>query len=293
MNTIVYPNKNAICAGIVSYNPDINKMMMNYHAIKPQVDVIIIVDNGSENIGELKEHLKLKKDTILIENSKNEGIAKALNQIFTRARECCYKWVLTLDQDSVCSSDIISTYIKHLSLEKVGILCPKVIYEEKDTERKSYLTHGFDAESNSVDACMTSGSLTSVEAWTVCGKFDEWMFIDLVDNDFCMRLKKHDYKILRINSATIRHQLGTQETIKLFYGIKIIIYNHSPTRNYYFVRNSIYLIKKHWKISNCFHNLGILIYWESKKLAFEKRKMENLKSLIKGIKDGCKKRVTS
>ena len=39
-----------IVAGIILYNPDIDRLMDNISAISPQVESIIIIDNNSINI---------------------------------------------------------------------------------------------------------------------------------------------------------------------------------------------------------------------------------------------------
>ncbi len=39
-----------ILAAIVPYNPDLERLQKNINAIEPQVEHLIIVDNGSKNI---------------------------------------------------------------------------------------------------------------------------------------------------------------------------------------------------------------------------------------------------
>ncbi|UVP54719.1 hypothetical protein [Bacteroides thetaiotaomicron] len=46
-----------IVAGIILYNPDIDRLMDNISAISPQVESIIIIDNNSINIIEFEEKL--------------------------------------------------------------------------------------------------------------------------------------------------------------------------------------------------------------------------------------------
>ena len=105
--------KDLTAAGIVLYNPDINRMKENINAIINQVDYVILVDNGSKNKSDIEaaiEHSFYNSDKLIINFSqKNNGIAWALNQIFKIAEEQSVKWVLTLDQDSVCPSDIIES----------------------------------------------------------------------------------------------------------------------------------------------------------------------------------------
>ena len=97
-----------IMACIITYNPDINRLIDNLSSINKQVDCTLIVDNNSVNISEIEEiALKFKNSVILREN-KNIGIAGALYDAMNYAIEKDYDWALSLDQDSVCSTELIS-----------------------------------------------------------------------------------------------------------------------------------------------------------------------------------------
>lgn len=69
-----------ICCIIVTYNID-NEFEKCFHAIKDQVDKVIIVDNGSNKdtlnyLDKINGEYNIK----LIKNKQNMGIAYALNQ---------------------------------------------------------------------------------------------------------------------------------------------------------------------------------------------------------------------
>ena len=101
-----------ILAGITLFNPDVARLEENISSIYGQVDRVICVDNGSDNIKSIEDCvLKNWKNITIIKNGKNEGIAKALNQMFEFAIEQQYEYVLTLDQDSVCPDNIIEEYM--------------------------------------------------------------------------------------------------------------------------------------------------------------------------------------
>ena len=77
-------NKNKVfAAGIVSYNPDIKRFKENIDSILSQVDKLIIIENGSKDSEEIIKIIKSYDENRikLVVNSKNMGIAKALNQI--------------------------------------------------------------------------------------------------------------------------------------------------------------------------------------------------------------------
>lgn len=193
-----------ISAGIVIFNPDINRLKENISAVIVQCAHVYLVDNGSNNIDEVKKLLNQynhSKVSVLC-NMENQGIAKALNQLASEAQKGGFDWILTLDQDSVAPSNIIEEFEKYTNNLNTGMLCPVicdrnkgVVVEAKDNYKE-------------IDECITSGSLLNIKAWRKIGGFDESMFIDGVDFDICYRLRKNGYKILCIQSVVLLHELG-------------------------------------------------------------------------------------
>lgn len=269
-----------ICSGIVTFNPNIELLFKVVDAVASQVIHIIIFDNNSDNIGEIDEVCK-KFSCKLLRSKENKGIAYALNRMCEYAYVNGYEWILTLDHDSIISENLISSFIPITKIDKVGIICPRVKYVDVDIKEK-YNTENKYIE---VPACMTSGSLMNLNAWNKTTHFDEWLFIDSVDNDICYKLKVLGFKVLRDNNTFMVHNLG-RPIQKFFLIFSYPDYQYSPFRLYYIVRNRIYLTKKYWKYEGFKFILAstyiiltnILIY------AFDnnRRKMV-LKGLIDGI----------
>ena len=114
-----------IGALIVTFNPDIEVLKSNVDAIAKQVDVLVIVDNGSNNLNEI--------ETLDVENiialGENKGIAYALNTGMEFLEERNMDWVLTLDQDSVVPQDLIEKFTtqEEFQKEKTAILAAKLV----------------------------------------------------------------------------------------------------------------------------------------------------------------------
>ena len=262
-----------ICAGIVTYNPDIERLKSNINGIINQVDKVYIFDNDSNNISDIQSCAGEFKSITVIDNKCNYGIAKALNEIFKLALENGYQWVLTLDQDTICPKDLMKKMSVYTA-EIVGIVCPAVCYDQID----KYVVGVED--SDEIEACMTSGSLTSVNAWAKVGGFNEQFFIDYVDNDFCMKLRIHKYKIIRVNTCIINHQLG--EVKKTIIGKKLI---HKPWRLFYMIRNNliyIYRYKERIHTQKEWMKLFYIIIYE---LSFSDEKKEKLKNILLAYKE--------
>ena len=270
-------------AGIVLYNPDIMRLKENINAILPQVDLIALVDNASQNIEIVESMYNKFGNVFIIKNNENLGIAKALNQIVEYCNKKNYEWVLTLDQDSVVPNNLIENYAKYLSFKRVAIITPKII------DRNDPLINNRIQEPKYeyIGKCISSASFINISICKEIGFFDEKMFIDLVDFEYCMRIQKANYKILRLNYIKLDHQLGDLKVLVLF-GRKIFITNHSEIRVYYHARNSLYYLSKHKNYLNKKDVYLKLLKKVVKVIAFEKSKLKKLGAVIAGIKDGIK-----
>lgn len=271
-----------VCAGIVLFNPEIERLSENIKHICKQVEKLIIVDNGSENLNDVKKLIRNLSNIIFIENGKNLGIAQALNSIVKYAKKENYDWVLTLDQDSVADDHLIGVYTsfidKHLN-DNIGCLTCNIV--DRNFESKN-INEAF----KEIDYCITSGSLMNVESTINIGGFDEAMFIDKVDCDICINLRKHGYRIIKVSYNGLLHEIGHAKQINLGFR-KWELYNHSSFRRYYMCRNASYLLIK-------YHDGYVLkmflkeIFQFFLVLLFEDNRKEKAKKGIKGFIDGWK-----
>lgn len=272
-----------IAAGIVLYNPEVDILIENIEAIYDQVKFIVIVDNSSKNIEQVLNFINNKKNIYLIKNRENLGISKALNQIVRFCENKSIDWVITLDQDSVCPKNIISTYSKYISFNRVGIITLPIV-DRRYIDDKNIK---FEKEYEFIDQCITSASLINIEICKSIGYFDSSMFIDIVDFEYCIRVLKYGYKILRCNEIYLLHQLGELKRYKIF-NKHINVGNHSPIRKYYYTRNTIYCYKKHRQLFGIKRVIVKVFSLMFKVLVFEKQKFLKLKSILVGIVDGIK-----
>ena len=269
--------KNNIVAGIVLYNPELVRLRDNIEHIITQVDKVILFDNGSQNTCEIEITIQKFGDSIvLLKNDMNMGVAYALNRLCEWSVGNGYQYILTLDQDSVCPPGVVNVLKKNMGLN-VAVSAPNIIYRNNET----YAIHKSGAEE--AEWVITSASLTSLEAWGKVGGFDEVLFIDGVDRDFCMRVRKYGYHIIKNYEVELMHELGNLKCRKVL-GRTIYVTNHSALRKYYMVRNVIYLDKKHGE-KRC---LSCVTKNLLKTIFFEDMKMVKLKAIYDGVKDGIK-----
>ena len=280
-----------ICAGVVTYHPDIRLLEANLEALIPQVSMVYVVDNGSENVADVRSYMEGKPNLKLICNSENVGIAKALNQLCTAAKQDGYAWILTMDQDSLPASDMVKWLSTYTDSSVYGIIAPRVEFRDGDTLILS--TKDGDKDTVEISACITSGSLTRIEAWEKVGGFDEWFFIDRVDNEFCTHLQTGGYVILRVNKALLYQRAGEMRYATLPLIGNILLPCYSEVRNYNICRNSVYYFRKyHHDIDIC-HQIGTFIYSQTVRFLFEPGRWGTVRSTMRGIRDGMKKQIVS
>jgi len=274
------------CAGIVTYNPEIERLRIVIKQIVNQVDEIIIVDNNSQNQKEIEALSVDYTAVVVVSNSDNEGIARALNTIFEIADQRGFEWALTLDHDTVCPDDIIEQLSVHCNRKNIGIVCPAVDYENLDINDLKYnssLSYPY--------ACMTSGSLTNIVAWKKVGGFREDYFIDFVDNEFCMKLGLSGFIIVRVNECVMHHQLGNACEKKVLGVFKKKVSVHSPWRFYYMTRNNLLFIREYRSHINVIKEYlklcGILISG----LLYADDKVNTFFYIKKGIIDARKRKT--
>ena len=270
-----------ICAGIVSFCPEISRLKQSLQSVTAQAEKVFVVDNHSENLSEVKKLVMSFPNVALLENEQNNGIAKALNQMCELAEKEGYEWILTLDQDSLIPRDLLKIFQNYLSEEKIGIICPAVYYEGWGKKAES------GPPTEYVSACMTSASLTKIQAWKEVGGFREEYFIDYVDNEFCMKLRLHQYKVLRINGCQMHHQLG-DAGIKKIFGLKLHYTTNNPLRLYYMARNNYAFIREYAKSLPLLKEYLKLVYVLSLELLFSKQKRKAIRFIRYGLRDARK-----
>lgn len=276
-----------VAAIIVSYNPDSN-LFDSINLLLNQVEKVIIVDNGSKE-KYVKYINSINEDKIeIILNKENLGVATALNIGVRKALENGYEWILTMDQDSKASPDMVkkmfNVYNSINREERKDILSifPNFVDERIQSIEENSNMNSYEY----VDADITSGNLLRKEVFEKVGFFDDSLFIDLVDTDFCMRLNEKGIKMIKIRDAVLYHSLGESKTIKGILG-SFNTSNHSALRRYYMTRNRFYIWEKYKGLNSFTLNRDKKLFKKEfvKIILGEKDKVNKIKMVLRGYKD--------
>ena len=267
-----------LCGVLVAFNPD-RSVIHNIETYLDGLDKLYIIDNSLTSYQELFQHKKIK----YIANSKNTGIAHALNQGVDCALEDGFQYILTMDQDSYFEESYFSKYkeqfLKNIN-EKIGIYTP--LHYTKSEK----INHFIQTDSLVV---MTSGNILNMKIHQELGGFKEWLFIDGVDQEYCLNLRKHGYEIQVFENIFLHHSLGNIRSRKLL-GHTFMVTNHSYIRRYFITRNRLYINQLYHKIFTdfCKKELENTKKETIKIILFEKDKLKKIHWIRQGKKDFLK-----
>jgi rhamnosyltransferase len=278
------------CAGIVvTYHPDA-EVIANLTALRSQVGSLIVVDNGSsaEEIS-LLEQASQRISFDLIKNSENLGIATALNVGVARALHLSCDSLLLFDQDSCVTGEftqtMLDTYATLSATRRLGILVPQYI-----DSRTSHPLPNTRLDDGTLATAITSGSLIAATTFRTLGPFADELFIDSVDHEYSLRIRKAGYIIATCQTAVLLHSPGTPKSHTLFGRIKFQSTNYSPTRRYYQERNKIWIYRRYalqfpgFCANEFLRSLIDLL----KILLVETNKQQKCRFFFRGIADGLR-----
>ena len=222
-------------AVVVWFNPS-EEQCRNIESYINLVKGVIIVDNSTaDNSSLLSGYSHLNLTYLPLYD--NLGIASALNRGCQYAIDYGAEWIMTMDQDSCWDNEQLSIYLrlanKYEDSNKVGVFSPRQKYT-------NHLRH-YENEYEEKTAVMTSGCLISKSGFIVTRGFLEDLFIDEVDNEYCMHIHRAGLKVIIINNVFLNHHLGERRMIR-FLGLWQKEYTgHQPFRYYYMTRNNLFL----------------------------------------------------
>jgi rhamnosyltransferase len=281
-----------VCAVVVTFHPR-KDVFDNLAKACRQFTKVIVVDNGSDE--PMFGDLQLASEKLgfeLIENGDNLGIAAALNIGIRRAGDRHCQAVVLFDQDSTVTDGfleaMLAAYQSNLQWEKVAIVAPR----HWDRNSKSWLTPQRSPDGN-LRLTITSGSMTPLPVFSKCGWFDEDYIIDMVDTEYCLRVRWHGFTIQLAESASLLHSVGTLKEHSLLGLKKYRVSHHSASRRYYMTRNRLVTLFRYWRFERS------LVYQVVKSIVldafiialFEKQFLRKIVNTCIGVVDALRGRM--
>lgn len=230
-----------IVAVLTAYKPDAN-FIARFEPLLSVCQSIIVSDNTPG--GHTDFHLP--KGFTIIHNLNNIGLGPALNRGLEEARRQGAHQVILFDQDSTPTPEFVIGMLKRLQ-EARSIYGPRCCvgptHVDDQTGLRAGNVVGVSVKSGTTSAwvpvsCLpTSGLVFDIDALRAEDGFSEDLFLDLVDFEWCWRLRRSDWRFLRAPDLRMFHRLGEAE--RQFLGLTFHV--PAPYRHYFQVRDTLRL----------------------------------------------------
>jgi len=268
-------------AVIVSFNGGENTLRL-IDRLRLMVDCVYVVDNGSSTYS---KDLLTSKSTVskvkILFLPENYGIGKALNLGLEYAQNHNYKWFITFDQDSMPSLNMLQQIFEfHFSEQNSLCFTPRLVSAKDITSDNS------ESSNSIVPYAITSGNMIAVDLALKIGGYDEIYFVDCVDFEFSLRLRRYGCKIFRVGSAQMAHGVGDGTSVPKF--LRKFYTKHSALRRYYQYRNIVFLCKSYLFIfpGFCLKLLIGQFIQTFMLIVLENNRIENIQNILLGLRDG-------
>lgn len=289
-------------AVVITYNPpvDCRQLLESLTAQCP----VIVVDNGSHQ--EAVKRLTSVCSSLgaqLLALPANVGIAAAQNIGIVYAERLGATHVYLSDHDSHPAPGLIPSLLEVIAEDpQIAAVGPLVAEEREGADELVYMPRKWtpkrataaelQEERLNVAFVIASGCLINLRAFHDIGPMREALFIDHVDLEWGLRARRKGYRLVVAPHLRLIHTLG-DKAVQLP-GRPQPIHVHAPFRNYYIVRNTIWLIKRknlmpwRWRVRYA--------YWVAKYVAFngllvQDRRSERRRMLMRGVSDGLRGRM--
>ena len=180
----------------------------------PKATAIVIIDNASNDIAELK-HLVKNLNVTLILNKKNKGFAKACNQGAAVAKT---EFIFFLNPDTkIENSTLIELEKAAKDNPKALAMNPKIIksngkpYFKRRShliDRANWMDRGWPIGNCWVNILSGAAFFIRTQAFHTVGGWDENFFLYHEEDDLCLRVKALGGDLLFVHKAKVQHIRG-------------------------------------------------------------------------------------
>ncbi|MBU1037176.1 glycosyltransferase family 2 protein, partial [Patescibacteria group bacterium] len=227
-----------------------------YQAAGENSQQVIVIDNNSSD--KTKEMLEQEFPQVnLISNKKNLGFAKACNQGLAKAGG---RYLLLLNPDTEIIDDALDEMVEFMNKNpEVGIAGCKLLNEDRTIQPsvrrfpsflvqlgmmfklhhlvrfKSYLAKDLNYNQiQEVEQLMGAFMIIRRDVFKEIGYFDDKYHLWFEEVDYCLRARKHGFKVVYTPAAQIIH-----------YGGQSFKQTHSFKKQFYFSLSRLHYLRKH------------------------------------------------
>ncbi len=262
---------------------------------------VIVVDNASGD-GTAEFVATAYPQVTLIRLNANEGVGGGYSAgLHYALYEKNYDWVWMLDQDSVPRPDtlakLLRTWEETDNRERIGIIAPLSVDASTGVPYPLFLWQDrqiemsrvdLDSPRCCVDMVISSGSLVRNAAVRAAGLPRKEFFMDWVDFEYCLRLRRLGFQIVVAAQCRMPHTIGSPRTV-WWLGKRRQWITHPAWRDYYKVRNRAFVV---WhEMPSVKAKVFVLIKFIAQAtgtILFDSEKLQRLKFMSIGLLDGIR-----
>jgi rhamnosyltransferase len=255
---------------IVIFYPEMKKLKCTIDKVSMSSDVVIIFNNThnetkdtaleNELAKDLTSLLRQFKNTIVLDEGSNIGLSKAYNNAIKFVQQLGISYYFILDQDSKIDAHLIPNLIKiqnylenNYELFLLGTLNKRPtisIIERIENSISRKKSNYFIVNRNEMilekNIIINSGMFLTKNIFILLGGFNENLFTDAIDLDFCYRAKRKGCKIFQYSSLPI---IQNEEDEYILRNIGINLRKTSVLRQKHIIYDSFLVVKEEFKYS--------------------------------------------
>ncbi|KVC89270.1 rhamnosyltransferase [Burkholderia ubonensis] len=285
----------ALGALVILYHPT-DAQLASLDALRRASDALLVVDNSPQPDARARE--ACARDGIaLLHHGNRGGIAGAFNAGLAALFRERVDAVALFDQDSTAPD----TYFPAMRDVCAG-LAPRAFLAGPrifDENARSFLpelsTNGITLRRLNIEPgaamqrcafLISSGCVVSRDAYDTLGPFDETLFIDHVDTEYCFRALARNVPLYVVPSLVLTHRIGAKRRHALG-PFAMTSMNHPWQRRYYSARNAVQLGIQYGLRFPVAIVPNLLTLWQIVQIALvERDKRAKLGGIALGIVDG-------
>ncbi|MBT9300647.1 glycosyltransferase family 2 protein [Pseudomonas sp. TAE6080] len=294
-----------VAAVVVGYMPELDVLDKLLISLGSQVDMLVFLDNGGSSKVLMGAPIE-RQSLVYVDMEGNKGLGAALNKGFELAVNAGMDYVVTFDQDSHAEPELIANLgvaMTHAKLkDPFCIAVSPTFFDRRDGKKINFpfyqsindvikpMYHSDDEHGLvKVDVLITSGMYISTQAWIEGNRYNEGLFVDFTDSEWCFRVRNQGYTLYGCLNVEMGHALSDAPPVKIL-GLSFLRY--SPVRRYFFFRATVAVCRMnhtpaYWKK----RLLLALVLRFFANLLIDKNKIQSLKMMLRGALHGWQNKL--
>jgi rhamnosyltransferase len=277
-----------LAAVVTAYHPD-ERLAAVVEAALESCSTVVVADNTPGEAPSLADKIANPRVRVL-RSGHNRGLAGALNLGLDQVPEDVDA-VLFLDQDSVLPPELVAGLHAHLEDPSIGGVGPTPV----DAETGGRYERGADRHAALGDrpSIITSGMLVRRSCLERVPRFREDFFVDCVDSDFCLRVRRSGSRVVRDAALVLPHSIGSSRDHRLG-PLTVRVLHYPAWRHYWIARNGLVLTREFGTAERSFAltNALFMARWLVVTALFDGRRRASVPAVLQGLLHGLTGRVS-